>query len=69
MPDIMRQAIMRRAMNTAPDLVPVLVRLETAHGALRAAKQVADQLPDRSAVSERLAEIEDMVDNLIEGLR
>jgi hypothetical protein len=69
MPDILRQTILRRAMNTAPDLVPVLVRLETAHGALRAAKQVADQLPDRSAVSLRLAEIEDMIHDLIEGLR
>lgn len=64
-----RSRILHYAINTAPELVPVLTRLQSAQMALRAAKDCADEVTDRPAVSERLAEIIDSVDNLIEGLK
>lgn len=64
-----RSRILHYAMNTAPELIPVLTRLQSAQMALRAAKDCADEVTDRPAVSERLAEIIDSVDNLIEGLK
>jgi hypothetical protein len=60
-----RSRILRRALNTAPDLIDVMVRLETAGRALRAARDVA---ADRPAVRERITEIVDAVENLIEGV-
>ena len=64
-----RARIVRQAMNTAPDLIDVMVRLRSAENALSSAKRCADELPNRPAVSERIAEIHAMVDELIEGLR
>lgn len=64
-----RSQILHDAMNTAPEFVNVLVRLQSAQMALRAAKDCANEVTDRPAVSERLAEIIDSVDNLIKGLK
>lgn len=64
-----RARILRRATNTAPELIEVLVRLETAQWGLRAAAEAAAEVPHRPALAERIDEIEDMVENLIEGLR
>lgn len=64
-----RARILRAAMNVSGRFVDVLVRLQSAQMALRGAKVCADEVKDRPAISERLAEIIDSVDNLIEGLK
>jgi hypothetical protein len=62
-----RSRVFRLALNTAPDLIDVLVRLQTAQEALRAAKNAV--AADRTGVRARILEIEDAVENLIEGLK
>jgi hypothetical protein len=65
-----RSRTLRRALNTArtaPDLIDVMVRLETAQRALRAANKAVPA--DRPAIRERIAEIEDAVENCIDGLK
>lgn len=64
-----RARILRAAMNVNGRFIDVLVRLQSAQMALRGAKLCADEVKDRPAISERLAEIIDSVDNLIEGLK
>lgn len=64
-----RARILRAAMNVNGRFIDVLVRLQSAQMALRAAKVCADEVKDRPAVSQRLGDIIEQVDSLIEGLR
>ena len=64
-----RARILRAAMNVNGRFIDVLVRLQSAQMALRSAKDCADEVKDRPAVSQRLADIIEQVDSLIEGLR
>lgn len=64
-----RARILRAAMNVNGRFIDVLVRLQSAQMALHGAKLCADEVKDRPAISERLAEIIDQVDSLIEGLK
>ena len=64
-----RGRILRDAVNTAPDLIDVMVRLRAAQSDLNSAKRCADELIDRPAIAERIAELEAAVDELIEGLK
>ena len=64
-----RGQIIRDSMNTAPDLIDVMVRLRAAQSDLNSAKRCADELIDRPAIAERIGELEAAVDELIEGLK
>jgi hypothetical protein len=52
-----------------PDIYDVLVRLQSAQRALMYANGIARELTSRPAVSERIKEIKDQLDSLIEGIR